>query len=134
MTWFCVAQYRCFRGIITSAIHTPNNGFLFLPLLNATTTVHEGFICDSCHRCTVVRILQCEVKPDFQFKVEIFPSETGEWTESVVPCPPGLRYDEVRHSVDFFLLNAVVIKTLLIYLALCMVNRYIDHSGFLCYV
>ncbi|XP_004304742.1 PREDICTED: F-box protein At3g26010-like [Fragaria vesca subsp. vesca] len=58
-----------------------------------------GLICDSYHRCKVVRILECE-KESALFKVEIFSSETYEWTQAVVPFPQDLTYDDFRSSVD----------------------------------
>ncbi|KAL6136108.1 hypothetical protein ACLB2K_061409 [Fragaria x ananassa] len=58
-----------------------------------------GLICDSYHRCKVVRILECE-KDSALFKVEIFSSETCEWTQVVVPFPQGHTYDDFRSSVD----------------------------------
>ncbi|KAL6146759.1 hypothetical protein ACLB2K_057436 [Fragaria x ananassa] len=50
-------------------------------------------------RCKVVRILECE-KESALFKVEIFSSETCEWTQAVVPFPQDLTYDDFRSSVD----------------------------------
>ncbi|XP_016651040.1 PREDICTED: uncharacterized protein LOC103337164 [Prunus mume] len=68
---FCAAQANLINVIITFAIHTPRNGLLFLPLL------------ESIIGWRVVRLRQ-------EFYVDIFFSETGEWTESAnVVC--GLR-------------------------------------------
>lgn len=65
------------------------------PASKCQANVHVGFICDSYHRCKVVRINKFEENPALQFKVEIFSSDTGEWRESIVLCPRGIAYKDI---------------------------------------
>ncbi|KAL6146746.1 hypothetical protein ACLB2K_057423 [Fragaria x ananassa] len=89
-------QIRCYY------ISNPyTNHCVPLPLAPQCHQAHVlvGLICDSYHRCKVVRILECEEESAL-FKVEIFSSETSEWTQAVVPFPQGLTYDDIRSSVN----------------------------------
>ncbi|XP_004304735.1 PREDICTED: uncharacterized protein LOC101306546 [Fragaria vesca subsp. vesca] len=89
-------QIRCYY------ISNPyTNHCVPLPLAPQCHQAHVvvGLICDSYHRCKVVRILECEEESAL-FMVEIFSSETSEWTQAVVPFPQGLTYDDIRSSVN----------------------------------
>ncbi|KAK9928887.1 hypothetical protein M0R45_026004 [Rubus argutus] len=49
---------------------------------------------NSNYRCRVVRILPPDNRKEtcFKFNIQVFSSETGEWRESVAPCPQGFEY------------------------------------------
>ncbi|XP_040364457.1 F-box/kelch-repeat protein At3g17530 [Rosa chinensis] len=85
--------------------YTPVGFICDLPYYNSKTGDQESgdtIKLNSEYRCRVVRII---FPPDQEFSctlgVQIFSSETGEWTESIVSPPTALRYESIDPSISF---------------------------------
>ncbi|PQQ20587.1 hypothetical protein Pyn_01227 [Prunus yedoensis var. nudiflora] len=74
-------------------------GFICDPYYNTTSTTSTIFQLNAEYRYSVVRLipefLGYENSSSSQFKAQIFSSETGEWTESVVLSPRSFRFDNL---------------------------------------
>ncbi|XP_021824631.1 F-box protein At5g07610-like [Prunus avium] len=74
-------------------------GFICDPYYNTTSTSSTIFQLNAEYRYSVVRLLPefpgLENSSSSQFKAQIFSSETGKWTESVVLSPRSFRFDNL---------------------------------------
>ncbi|KAL6297661.1 hypothetical protein ACE6H2_005803 [Prunus campanulata] len=74
-------------------------GFICDPYYNTTSTTSTIFQLNAEYRYSVVRLLPefpgYENSSSSQFKAQIFSSESGKWTESVVLSPRSFRFDNL---------------------------------------
>lgn len=66
-----------------------------------TSTSKASFHVNTEYRYRVVRIIPESPGGSVQFKAEIFSSETGKWTETIVLCPRSFYLDERHEGVAY---------------------------------
>ena len=99
-------ELKMFSAVVCDVVYYVLNPItrqsITLPPLRRPSNAKIGFIFRRCHdqqqfsyRVMCIPKFECE---STEFKVYIFSSDTGKWSESIVSCPPGFHFTDYAHS------------------------------------